>query len=389
MRNSLLLIALLALPALPRVASASPAENGIFVNTDAVNGIFVNGIFVNGIFVNGRDVSKGQVTAAVFGDETLGGVKPSWQAHKSTHYLHYPQVDGTGLAGWTWEWAVGGWVWRTGEWFKHTVMPIGIYDQASGRTEIARALITDIKSDPRMAMLLHTVYIEAFDSNGSAHWSPLCGFDAANRAIPAIALRGEWSLEQSSRVGGDQISDSPHRVTFACVSGALGKCAATCSDKPYCASIGVPTALGYKRWVAPRWETVDGMPVWRDYAMNHQACTRMIRADYCGDGRSWTANGTQIDVYDRALINKAEKTISATWMYEATWNENGAIRISCDRLKEGPVSCPRYPDNPWEVISTTTSYACYTDDGLSNAAARLGNLRRKTVDVPLPSFPRW
>jgi hypothetical protein len=400
MRKSLLLIALLALPALSRVASAAPAENGIFVNTDTVNGIFVNtgipngifvnGIFVNGIFVNGRDVSNGQVTAAVFGDETIGGVKP-FQAYKPDHYLYYPHVEGTGLAGWTWEWAVGGWVWRTGQWFEGTIMPIGIYDKASGVTETATARITHVYPATSGEMLLHQVEVQAFDAAGNAHWFPMCGVDQNSARIPAIALRGEWSLAEGSSVGGDHISDSPHRVTFACVTGALGKCAATCDSKALCAATGVPTSLGYKRWAAPEWRTVDGVPYWRDYALDHQACTRMIRADYCGDGRAWTATGTKIDVYDRAHINVAEKTLSATWMYEATWNENGAVRIDCDRLYEGPVTCPSTSTAPWAVISSTTSWACSRSDGLDDSRARLGNLRQRTLLLPLPTptFPRW
>ena len=378
MRNCLLLIALLALPA---TASATPATNGIFVNTDALNGIFVNGIFVNG-----RNITNGQVTAAVFGDETIGGVKP-WQAYKPGHYLHYPHVSGTGLAGWAWEWAVGGWVWRSGDWFEGTVMPIGIYDKATGTTETATARIVDVASHAGVGMLLHTVEVQAFDASNNEHWAPLCGTDAYGTPIPAIALRGEWSLAEWSSSGGDQISDSPYRVTFSCANGALGKCAATCTDPTLCTLLGVPTALGYKRWAAPEYAYVDGTWLLRDYALDHQACTRMVRADYCGDGRTWTETGTPIDVYDRTRINAAEKAGSAAWMYEATWNADGAVRISCDRIKEGPVTCPSGSSAPWELASSTTSYACYIDNGLTNAAARLGNLRQKTIALPIPPRP--
>ena len=31
---------------------------------------------------------------------------------------------------------------------------------------------------------------------------------------------------------------------------------------------------------------------------HHQACTRMIRADYCGDGKAWTVEGTVPDIFD-------------------------------------------------------------------------------------------
>lgn len=378
MRTRLLFAAFLAVPTL---ALAAPAENGIFVNTNTLNGIFVNTSTTNGIFVNGRDMSNGYVTAAVFGDETIGGVRPSVQAYKPGHYLHYPHVDGTGLAGWTWQWDTGGWVWRTGEWFQGTVMPIGVYDRTTGKTEIATARISSVFAIEGVSMLLHRVEVQTFDASNNERWAPMCGSDGYGNDTFAIALRGEWNHEQSSANGGDQISDSPYRVTFACVNGALGKCAAECTDKVMCSILQVPFALGYKRWAAPHTQIVDGTPMWRDYALDHQACTRMVRADYCGDGRSWTATGTSIDVYDRTQINRAEKAAAPFWMYEATWNEDGAVRISCDRLNEGPVTCGGTGSAPWDKLPTT-SYACYSNDGMTNAAARLGNLRRQTIVIP-------
>lgn len=373
MRKTLLLIAWVLVPGL---ASATPANNGIFVNTSTMNGIFVNG----------RELSNGYVTAGVFGDETINGVRP-FEAYKPGHYLYYPHVDGTGLAGWAWEWAVGGWVWRTGAWFEGTVLPAGVYDKTTGKTEIVTLRIAKVAAPSSAAMLLHTIEVRSTDQANVESWVPLCGRDDNQQPIPAIVLRGEWSMLESSSVGGDQISDSPYRVTFACTTGALGKCAATCTDAQQCAAAGVPYALGYKRWAAPHLAfDSTGKLVWRDYALDHQACTRMVRADYCGDGRSWTATGTPIDVYDRTLINTKTTAGSALWMYEATWNENGAVRISCDRLTEGPVSCPIGGDAPWSTI-LKTSYACYSTDGMEDSVARVGNLRRKYIALPLP-FPR-
>jgi hypothetical protein len=262
------------------------------------------------------------------------------------------------------------------------VMPAGIYDKTTGTTEIGTVRIADVWNVAGMSMVLHQVEVQVFDSANTEHWAPLCGVNQNGDAVPAIALRGEWSLAESSSIGGDQVSDSPYRVSFACVNGALGKCAAECTDPVLCSILRVQTALAYKRWVAPHYQYVDGTWMWRDYALDHQACTRMIRADYCGDGRAWTANGTQIDVYDRTRINTATKAGTPYWMYEATWNENGAVRISCDRIKEGPVTCPSTSTAPWAL--PTTSYACYLDNGLTNAAARLGNLRRQWTSVPLP-----
>jgi hypothetical protein len=59
---------------------------------------------------------------------------------------------------------------------------------------------------------------------------------------------------------------------------------------------------------------------------HHQACTRMARADYCGDGRPHTVTGTPIDIFDR-LKNpvQIEGTKSlVNWSIEAEWGPEGA-----------------------------------------------------------------
>lgn len=381
MRTSLLLIAALAVPS---IASATPTTNGIYVNTGTLNGIYVNG----------RELSNGYLTAAVFGDETIDGVKPNWQAYKDGFYLYYPHLAGTELAGWTWEWAVGGWVWRTGDWFEGTMMPAGVYNADSGKTESVALKIADISRPTGVEMPLYWMQVLSTDASGVQTWQPLC-HRPGETPVPAIALRGEWNLQEYVAAGGDQISDSPYRVTFACVSGALGKCAASCSDvrsmfgwlfpaEQVCAAAGIPAALGYKRWL-PAGNYVEGdLLLWRDYALDHQACTRMVRADYCGNGHAWTANGTPIDVYDRTYINESVMHTESSWMYEATWNENGAVRIQCDRLYEQPVSCSSGGDAPWVSLATAPLQFCYTGDGLHDTRARLGNLRQRNIALPLP-----
>ena len=48
---------------------------------------------------------------------------------------------------------------------------------------------------------------------------------------------------------------------------------------------------------------------------------RMIRADYCGDGTSWTVNGRTIDLYDGLGIN----VDTSAWTFEAEWTPSGAV----------------------------------------------------------------
>jgi ADYC domain len=72
----------------------------------------------------------------------------------------------------------------------------------------------------------------------------------------------------------------------------------------------------------------DGRPGW-DY---HQACTRLIRADYCGDGRSHTREGTPVEIIDR--LGEAEEPGTGL-AFEAGWTPEGASCVARHRLPGG------------------------------------------------------
>jgi hypothetical protein len=59
----------------------------------------------------------------------------------------------------------------------------------------------------------------------------------------------------------------------------------------------------------------------------------MIRADYCGDGRSWTVDGWQINVYDNLGI-QVDTESTASWLFEAEWSPNGASCVDEYRVLE-------------------------------------------------------
>ncbi|HEX8375443.1 MAG TPA: ADYC domain-containing protein, partial [Geminicoccaceae bacterium] len=63
-----------------------------------------------------------------------------------------------------------------------------------------------------------------------------------------------------------------------------------------------------------------------------QTCTRMYRADYCGDGIGWTRNGMTIDTYDIHGIQRPEDP--ATLPFEAGWGPDGATCVHPTRVKE-------------------------------------------------------
>jgi hypothetical protein len=60
----------------------------------------------------------------------------------------------------------------------------------------------------------------------------------------------------------------------------------------------------------------------------HQACTRLLRADYCGDGTSATRDGTLVDLWDTAGL---EADTAPSWPFEAEWSEDGAACVASTR----------------------------------------------------------
>jgi hypothetical protein len=150
-------------------------------------------------------------------------------------------------------------------------------------------------------VLLYRVSVRAPDG-----WVPLCGTDPAGADIAAIALAGRWDPRQGVPGGGSHIAD-PDRFTFACDGFALAKC----------------VRAGYAPWRSAA------------LASHHQACTRLLRADYCGDGRTFTKDGTVINLYDDLGVQQDTEA----WPFEAEWDESGARCLSRRRISQGAPTC--------------------------------------------------
>jgi hypothetical protein len=74
---------------------------------------------------------------------------------------------------------------------------------------------------------------------------------------------------------------------------------------------------GYKPW-----KSVNGTSL----ANHHQACTRMLRADYCGTGASYTTDGMALNVLDSLGIQRDTRgsTPQYDWTFDAEWDADGA-----------------------------------------------------------------
>jgi hypothetical protein len=145
-------------------------------------------------------------------------------------------------------------------------------------------------------------------------WLPLCG-SSESGPVQAIALQGRWDYGQGE-TGGAHVDD-PSVFTFACVDHSLGKC----------------VEMGYKPWQRALACKHGGGCERTTLAAAHQACTRMLRADYCGDGTSYTVEGTEVNAYDVFGV----RTDALAWASEAEWGPGGATCVARERLANGPV----------------------------------------------------
>jgi hypothetical protein len=161
---------------------------------------------------------------------------------------------------------------------------------------LASARIDGVDSDPTDPTGTTFLYTLSYVDPQTGATSNACLPDAAGVA-KALPLRGRWDERGAQK-------DADTTISLACTSGVLAKCV---------------------RWGYRPWQTVNGTPL-TDY---HQACTRMARADYCGDGQTHTQEGTQIDIYDRLpLLTRVPALLS---IFESTWTPSGAYCVSRSR----------------------------------------------------------
>ena len=266
-----------------QVSQAQLIDNGLHVNGLHVNGLHVNGLHVNGLHVNGT---------------SLNG-------------LH---VNGTKLEGTVFSGTVDGNL-VSGNAFSGAIMSATV----EGHLGTLQVRIDEINptSDPDI-----NLYGVSVLPPGAASWQPLCT-DLNGDAVKAIPLRGYWDESQGTPTGGDHF-DSPSEVTFACTGYTLAKC----------------VEIGYKPWKSTVECSSPGVCHTIPLAYHHQACTRMLRADYCGDGTPTTRDGTLVDIADSLGMESPEAP--ASWAFEAEWGAEGAACVKNTRWQKMPTGTGDY-----------------------------------------------
>ena len=159
-------------------------------------------------------------------------------------------------------------------------------------------------------------YLYSLSQNvdGAGNWQPACLPDYDNRraAIPIAAI---WNDH------GDRVESST-LFTLGCTTGVIAKC---------------------YRWGYRPWLTGYG-----DVQTTHYICTRAARADYCGNGKTHTRDGTWINIWDNLPPPgpiQAQGTTPAGMVFEAGWNTSGAVCLSHARwLLGGPLIALGCPD---------------------------------------------
>jgi hypothetical protein len=176
-----------------------------------------------------------------------------------------------------------------------------------------RIRIDSVERDPRDPDGEVMLYGLSEQDPESGEWRNACLPDPDGRRL-GFPLAGAFTAD-------GRYEPSPGKLLITCTGGADGKC----------------VRFGYKPWGhAP-----DGVSL----APYYQACVRMVRADYCGDGVGHTRNGTPIDLFDRIGVQRDEPSEGMT--LEAAWGPEGAVCVRHTRLKSVlptealGVICPR------------------------------------------------
>jgi hypothetical protein len=139
-------------------------------------------------------------------------------------------------------------------------------------------------------VLLHSISVEQADGS----WHPLCGRapDGSRAGFPLSGRSTPDGSLQPARSG---------EIEIVCTAGAQGKC----------------VRLGYHPWLK------NMLPLFN-------ACVRMMRADYAGNGRAETKDGTIIHVFDRLGIHPIKEGDRPA--FEAGWDEHGAVCVRHPRV---------------------------------------------------------
>jgi hypothetical protein len=233
--------------------------------------------------------------------------------------------------------------------------------------QIAYRIVDAVRDDSTNTMIEHAdnedvwlyqVEYAVLTSSTPADWRPVCGGDAGPTA--GLFVDGRWHNDGAHADGG---------YTFSCPDGVITKCVRGWGYKPW------------KRLTSEEHGEVSLAPL-------HQMCTRAARADYCGDGNSYTQDGTEVDIFDGYGFNVRNQSMRfftaesgfdedhARWVERPRWPtgepiEDGWRFDTCTR----PASDPTFGNEPawlevWSDPSLGQASQSSTCNGPTSAQTR-------------------
>jgi hypothetical protein len=241
-----------------------PHESELSAEVLAANGISVNGISVNGISVNGASLNGISVNGISVNGISVNGISVNGASVNGSQLSGVSATSGESLDG-------------------ARLVGAKLTAQLSDWSSL-ELRIDGTATLPAPNADLRTYALSYRTSSG---WKPLCP-----NANEALMFPGTWNM------GTIRHQWDSNMFSLACRGSTFAKCA----------------ELGYK-----------GDNLLDTY---HQACTRAIRADYCGDGQSHTITGTEINIFDKL----GRQTDTLSWSVESNWTPDGATCIDKARV---------------------------------------------------------
>jgi len=249
------------------VTADEEPTNVISLEVDSSNGTSLNGTSLNGTSLNGTSLNGTSLNGTSLNGTSLNGTSLNGTSLNGTS-LNGTSLNGTSLNG------------------TSVVGSKNVGATWSGTSSNGAPVKLRIDSAAQGTGTNTDVWFYTVSFQTSAGWSPLCGLSGTT-PVQAIAVPGVWTGTANNYAA------STTQFTWACRQKTVAKC----------------VELGYKPW--------------KSYGPQLASCVRLLRADYCGDGTSYTRDGTLLNLYDRLGI----QTDAEAWDFEAGWGPNGAVCV--------------------------------------------------------------
>jgi hypothetical protein len=288
--------------------------NGFQLNGFQLNGFQLNGFQLNGILISGLSINGVQISGAA-----LGGVSVNSNSISIVMPGTGKVLSGADLKGLT----------------VYAVIPEPTTQKPIKYTFRVDSVVLDSSNKNVKDVWLYQI---SYQLDGMPNWQAICR-DYGGNPAPAILVKGSyWNEVTGARV------DDANSGTLACYEGAVGKC----------------ISAGYRPWATAQQCTGSGKSkkcTTVSLKDHHQACTRMMRADYCGDGKSYTVNGTVLDIFD--YLQPPVQLQEEKWQMEARWTPTGASCLTERRHEE-----IAFPGCKGRKLKECEAYCASSDRGL-------------------------